>query len=331
MRHTRIFCSTFVAALLVCAVASVTASAKLPEWGQCRALEGGGGKYANDGCTQQVKKVYGAYTGAYEWYPLGRSANEMSDGQQAQLQSSSGEETSETFRFASGREIRCHAEGTAGGSRLPLDGSNDMTDALDLASNGCEEPVLGLENNGEPGLGGLPPGNCHSFGAGEGSEIETGPEFEDGETVPASGTTWRGKTLFLSAKTSSTPAAGISYKTEPAAQRFFPQITCESGPDSEPLSVQIGGHRRSERLVEEISPVNKMLSSGFTATLQPQSKGGTEALVNTGAYEPVTIESSIRFGREIYLPYEQRVAWEEQYGGKNYEPYDNELELKATP
>lgn len=314
----------FTVALLACAVASGAASAKLPEWGQCRATpSGSGGRYANAGCTQQVKKVYGAYTGGYEWYPLGRTADEMTAGQQANLKASAGEETSETIRFASGREIRCHGE-TERGSILPLDGADEVTDAADLASNACEEPVLGLENHGEEGHegNGLLPGSCHSVGVGEASEINTSPEYRAGETVPASGTTWDGKTVFLSDRTNATPAVGISFKTDPAGQRFFPQIVCESGPASEPLAIQIGGHKKSERLVAEITPVNTMVSRGFTAVLRPQAKGQTEGVVNTGPYEPVTIEMSVEFDQEPYIGYEQRLAGFE---------YSNELELKATP
>jgi len=312
---------------VLAAVAASSASAKLPEWGQCReTASGSDGKYGNANCTQQVKKVYGSYPGAYEWYPLERQPGEIESGQQTKLHSSYDEEGTTTFRFASGRELRC----TSGyeESRLPLDGANVVTDAIETEWNGCEEPVLELENHGEPGLGENYPGTCFTPTGGYG--ISTEDEYRNGESTPPEGATWNGKTEFLGAKTASTPSVGIAYKTNPGKERFFPQIDCEGGENSRSLSIQIGGHKRSEELVAEITPVNTMLQHGFTATLRPQAKGTMEALVNTGEYEPVTIESSIYFGGAVYIGPEQRLAWEEQYGGPNYR-YNEELELKASP
>ncbi len=59
-----------VAMIAVVAAMAGSASAKLPEWGKCEASATHEGKYADAGCTQPVKKVYGKYTGGYEWTPL---------------------------------------------------------------------------------------------------------------------------------------------------------------------------------------------------------------------------------------------------------------------
>ena len=337
MRHARTLSLCLLSVLALGAVAASGASAKLPEWGQCReTASGSGGKYGNANCTQQVKKVYGSYPGAYEWYPLGHTAGDMAD-----LVSWPGSPVSPArIRFASGREILCSGSEEGEEEALSLDGANVVTDAPQLYFANCEEPVLALENDGEiPEGHEKPAGECESTGAGGFvPEITTSPEARNGRSSPPEGTTWGGSTEFLGEKTGSSPSVGISYHTTPERERFFPQITCESGEDSQPLNIQIGGHKRGERLVEEITPVNQMLNgAGFTATLRPQAgRQAVQALVNTGEWEPVTVEASTYFdgrnGEEgIYIPYEQRLAWEEAYGERNYSRYSNSLELKATP
>lgn len=71
------------------------------------------------------------------------------------------------------------------------------------------------------------------------------------------------------------------------------------------------------------------MSSAYTAALRPESHDPTEALVNTGGWEPVAIEASLYFPA-IYIGYSQKLSWEEGYEQPNYQ-YANELELKATP
>ncbi len=61
MRHVRMLGLCLVAVFALAAVAATSASAGLPEWGQCYAKEGG--KYANAGCTEKAKKG----TGTFEW------------------------------------------------------------------------------------------------------------------------------------------------------------------------------------------------------------------------------------------------------------------------
>lgn len=71
-----------VAALVFIASAAAGASAaKLPEFGACEAVPSHEGKYADANCMLPVKKVYGKYTGGYEWYTWeqalgGRGLNE---------------------------------------------------------------------------------------------------------------------------------------------------------------------------------------------------------------------------------------------------------------
>jgi len=328
VRHARTLSLCLLGALAFAAVASSSASAKLPEWGQCRATaSGSGGKYANPGCTQPVKKVYGTYPGGYEWYPLARSAEEVNGEEETNLQYNGGEveqpDRLVTYKFASGREIQC-SSGLAQETEMPLDGANVVTDAPLWTFGECTEPVLALENHGEPGPGGSYPGSCHSTDGLEG-QITTEKEWRKGLSTPPRGTTWFGKTGFLGSKTSSTPSVGVVYKADPAKERFYQQILCESGGASQPLSIQIGGHKGSERIVAEVTPVNAM-AQAHTVTLHPQSHDTTEALVNTGAYEPVAIEASMYFPA-IYIGYEQRLAGFQQPGTN----YENELELKASP
>ncbi|HTZ64054.1 MAG TPA: hypothetical protein VMB51_08115 [Solirubrobacteraceae bacterium] len=61
MRHLRMLGLCLVAVLAVVAISATSASAKLPEFGQCYAKAGG--KYANSSCTEKAKKGQGAY----EW------------------------------------------------------------------------------------------------------------------------------------------------------------------------------------------------------------------------------------------------------------------------
>ncbi|HUA10516.1 MAG TPA: hypothetical protein VMA83_00760 [Solirubrobacteraceae bacterium] len=308
--------------MVFAAVAASSASAKLPEWGQCReTASGSGGKYANAGCTQQVKKVYGSYAGAYEWYPLERTAGDISDGQQTSLEYNTKlEQQPTTFTFASGVEIRC-ARGIGLYAAMPIDGSSVVTDAPEWDFKKCVEPVRLLENYEEEYE---EAGECRSFDGFE-EEITTHTEYKDGWKTPAEGPTWSGRTEFLAGKKTSMPSVGIVYKTEPGKARFYQQILCEAGEDTSPLSIQLGGHKGDERIVSEVTPLNTM-SEAHTVTVRSR---GTEALVNTGEWEPVTIAASMYFP-EIYIGAEQRQAWEEGYREPNGR-YVNDLELKATP
>lgn len=61
MRHLKVLGLCLVAMFAVAALVASSATAGLPEFGQCNAKEGG--KYANAGCTKKAKKG----TGAFEW------------------------------------------------------------------------------------------------------------------------------------------------------------------------------------------------------------------------------------------------------------------------
>ena len=322
MRHVKTLAPLIAAAFVCAAFGAATASAKLPEWGQCReTASGSGGKFANAGCTQRVKKVYGSYPGGYEWFPLTRTAGEIESGEQTSLGGGEGtEESASSFKLAGGHEIRCSSTEPW---VLPLDGADAVTDAPFFWLDGCQEPVAAAE---EPILGAYhQPGECWTAGI-SGGEIYTRRQYEAGETSPASGTTWVGSTAFLAEKTSPTPSVGIIYKTSPARERFLSQTICEGALHSESLSIQVGGHKRTERIVAEITPVNTM-SKAYSAAFRGQS---LEALVNTEAYAPMTFEASFGHGTEVYIGYSQRLAWQEQNGGPNFR-YNSELELKATP
>ncbi len=61
MRHVRVLGPCLVAVFAIAAIAATSASAGLPEFGECYAKAKG--KYADSGCTEKAKKG----TGAYEW------------------------------------------------------------------------------------------------------------------------------------------------------------------------------------------------------------------------------------------------------------------------
>jgi hypothetical protein len=136
VRYLRILGMCMVAVFAIAAVTATGASAeKLPAWGQCEASETHEGKYADAGCTEPVKKVYGKTTGGYEWHPL-----------EGEYHFRNGEIGPTTFETTNGKKIQC-AEGALEG-RQRVEAPNRVSSML-VTFEGCESEgreCLGLTN-----------------------------------------------------------------------------------------------------------------------------------------------------------------------------------------
>jgi hypothetical protein len=305
VRYIRMLGACPVMAAVVIATMTGSASAKLPEWGTCTASATHEGKYADPGCIQPVKKVYGKYTGSYEWYPL---VEATSGNPGAELLYGGGREQSPvTITFKDGYQITCSgglSEETYG---FPLRTARSTT-APDFGFAGC------VDSEG---------GGCTTSGGGNELEIESLPEWEKGEKKePGS---WKGEPKFISGKGGPTPVVGMVYQTEEPRGIFYGHIACEG---EAVHAFTIGGEKRGEQLTSQITPVNTMTSE-YTATLT-QSGGvqGPETLeghptkplyaeVNGNTRETIGIEGAMLFTSIIVE-------------SPNHKP-PFEVELKATP
>ncbi len=286
-----------------------TASAKLPEWGKCEASETHEGKYADAGCTQPVKKVYGKYSGGYEWTPL-VEATGGNDG--AYLKFSRYSEAAQgpvSIELASGYKITC-GEGLLHETELLL---------RDATSTTAPEFVYGDCVNSEGGL-------CTTTGAANAAEIDNNIAFFKGENKePGS---WTGKPTFIEGKHGSMPAVGIVYTAEEKRGRMWQQIACEG---EAVHAFVIGGEKGGEELTTQITPVNTMTES-YTATLAqkagvqgPETLEGhatkpLEALVNGEKWETVGFEATMVFPESLV-----------ESPNYSHGPTGEEVELKATP
>jgi hypothetical protein len=286
----------------------------LPAWGQCVHTESGtGGKYADAGCTQPVKKVYRSYTGGYEWYPHEVSP-EVGVGEGALQDRIPAEEqpvSSTTITLADGGTITCQAlrETTV----VDITGPHTTLGAPRLAFRGCR-PSEGSE--------------CHSTDAEEEAEITTIQAWED--YFHRSGPTWHGTLTYFKGRRTSDPVVGYVWQTSPPKERFLQQIVCEGGPVQ---ALLVGGHKRGEELATEITPVNTMSRShtltmsqsdgvGLPSSFEGRRAKPLEALVNGETWEPIGFDATMLF------PETEGVA-------SLTEPeavvVQGEMELKATP
>ena len=306
MKYMRMVGVCLVAMIAVVAAVAGSASAKLPEWGKCEASATHEGKYADAGCTQPVKKVYGKYIGGYEWTPL-VEATSGNDGAKLKFtRYSPVEQAPVSIELASGYTITC-GEGLLHETELLLRDATSTTAPL-FVYGGCV--------NSEGSL-------CSTTGSPNEAEINDENAFFKGlRKEPGS---WTGKATFIENKRGSSPAAGIVYKTEEPRGRFFQQIVCEG---EAVHAFIIGGDKRGEELTTEITPVNTMTEE-YTAILR--QSGGVqlpealeahatkplEALVNGERWETVGIEASMVFPETVV---------------ERPNPFPpEEVELKATP
>jgi hypothetical protein len=297
-----------VTMVVVVAVMTGSASARLPEWGKCEASATHEGRYADAGCTQPVKKVYGKYTGGYEWSPLVEATNGRDGAKLKFTERSSVVQAPVSIELKDGYSITCDT-GLFPETQLPLRDATSTT-APRFAWGGC------INSEGH---------ECVTTGAATEAEIDDENAWEKGlEKEPGS---WTGKTAFIEGRRGATPAAGIVYKTEEPRGRFFQQIVCEG---EAVHAFVIGGDKRGEELTTEIQPVNTMTEE-YTAILKqsggvqlPEALEGhptkpLEALVNGERWETIGIEATMVFPETVVEP-------------PNPHPFPpEEVELKATP
>jgi hypothetical protein len=295
-----------VAMMVAVAAMAGGASAGLPEWGKCEASATHEGKYADAGCTQPVKKVYGKYAGGYEWSPLVEATNGHDGAKLKFTERSSVVQAPVSIELKDGYSITC-STGLFPETQVPLRDATSTT-APHFAYGGC------INSEGH---------ECVTTGAATEDEINDENAWEKGlEKEPGS---WTGKTTFIEGRRGATPVAGIVYKTEEPRGRFFQQIVCEG---EAVHAFVIGGDKRGEELTTEIQPVNTMTEE-YTATLKqsggvqlPEALEGRptkplEALVNGERWETIGIEATMVFP-EITIE------------SPNVRP-PFEVELKATP
>jgi len=301
-------------------VAASSASAKLPEWGRCEASEQHQGRFADAGCTQPVKKVYGRYTGGYEWRPLSEPEPIEEPGEVSGLDYRTREipqpSAESTIVFGNGDRIKCSIP-LFPETQIRLTGPHMTTEAPYVEFGGCVDERTG--------------GECNSTDE-ENFEAGIGDATAWRHGLEQRGPSWTGTMAFISGKHTAEPAVGLVYKTENSKERFLQQIVCSARGGGEPLTIAIGGRKAGEELTMAITPVNAM-SESFTASMVqsagvqgPTSLEGKptktfEALVNAHEWQTVGFEASLLF-TETYLG----PIHEHDQGGN-----ETELELKATP
>jgi hypothetical protein len=295
------------------------AGERLPAWGQCVHTESGtGGRYADPGCVQPVRKVYGSYTGAYEWYPMEVSPG-PGDGEailRDRLPPEQQPAPSTTITLADGYTITCQALMGRRSTGLFITGPLVTLSAPIVAFDGCRAtfPEEGSE--------------CFTSDFEEEGEITTLQEnynYYYGE-----GPTWHGKLTYFEGRRTAEPVVGYVWETSPAKERFLQQLDCEGGPVQ---TLEVGGHKRGEELAMQVTPLNtmsefhtlKMSQSGgvgLPASFEGHGAKPMEAQVNGTTWEPIGFETTMLF------PETEAVYPEAEPRGVRV---SNEMELKATP
>jgi hypothetical protein len=262
------------------------ASAKLPEWGQCREAVGGtGGKYQNDSCTVKAGKAKGVPTGGFEWHPASEErTGEPGTAYQLSLAGSIGMET------ASGKRVTCS---------VLVEGSHDIITGPKTSGTPLWD-FKGCESEGQ---------ECVASHAPEAGEIEDFYAYfeEPGEPgQPAPG--WRGKLGFIS-KPSGTVGEEYTVLND---ERLFPPISCQGDIGT----VWIGGDRHgNDSFIGKLEPVNEMTKS-FTETYAASAPGDQspsgfnghgnahlEAFLDQH-WEPVALEAVFTYGFESEKAFE---------------------------
>jgi hypothetical protein len=262
-----------VTVLVLGAVMATGASAKLPEWGQCVATEGGtGGRYVDQACTMKAKgkgepKVY---SGGYEWTP---AEEEFSS------KNGSGFTLNETFKFETATaKIECTGASTA--SIMAFLESSAVTPLWKFT--GCT--TNGDENCSTLSIGSLP------------GEISNGLERLEPETI---GWEHPGGLGFVERGTESEPVVGLSFKEvvneeTHKPEPFFTPVSCEleegATPNENPVgTVLIGGDRvGGNGVIGALSPVNEMKST-YTLTYA-QGGSGMQSPTRFAHRKPQTLQ-----------------------------------------
>lgn len=294
LKNVRILGVCLVAALVFVALAAAGASAaKLPEFGACEAVPSHEGKYGDANCTLPLKKVYGKYTGGYEWYTWehaleGRGLN--------QYVFKRGEIGATTFETTNGKTIQC-GEGEL--YRSEITGPKNIGQILTY--------FYGCESEGQV---------CSS------EFEEYGSITDELEWLNSEGL--RGELVDVAGKKTSTPSVGLTFTSFKAGAPLF-TVVCEG----QLGSVRIGGPggKKTEKTkgntaISLISPVDQMTTQ-YTQTFTQTG----------GVQEPAATEKGKTLSLQEYLSNENKwvglgIAGTVQYPAGREEP---PTEIKATP
>jgi hypothetical protein len=226
-----------VAVFALGALTAAGASAKLPEFGGCEAAPNHEGKYADAGCIEPGKKVYGKYAGGYEWNtetqfepPYGLEGYNFDHGPIGPT----------TFETTSGKTITCTG-GELG--QLQILNSKDVRKILTIFEG------------------------CESEGQGCASKFEEAGRITD-EVKWASGEGFKGELVYVSGKNTTTPTVGLTLTSANAGEPLF-TVVCKGAIGT----VEIGGAggKKTEKskgntAISLISPVDEMATE-YTQTL----------------------------------------------------------------
>ncbi|HYM45313.1 MAG TPA: hypothetical protein VES65_04035 [Solirubrobacteraceae bacterium] len=297
-----------VAVLMVSAVAAVSASASLPEWGGCEATPGG--KYTDGACTVRASH----HNGTYEWntganfgkvWETEHGGNPPLELQRHFLGSTStvSQIGPSTFETSTGKKMECQEGAIA--YQLENASTKGVRDVY-LHLYGCE--VAGH--------------SCESGFYGPGEVTNEEQWFEEQG--------FKGKLGFVSGKESPEPVVGLSLTSFRTAKQWKEKNEEEHNTGfskTEPLlfaeckgligSVKIGGGRSRNTLISLITPVDQMrteYTQVFTQTggvQQPSAfegktgsfMGVAEALEEPIGWStpPITIRPEERFEPEVWL------------------------------
>lgn len=251
LKRVRILGVCLVAALVFAALVAAGASAaKLPEFGACETVPSHEGKYGDANCTLPLKKVYGKYTGGYEWYTWeqargGRGLKEYTF--------KHGAIGATTFETTNGKTIQC-SEGELYASEIT--GPRNLGQFLTY--------FYGCESEGQV---------CSS------EFEEFGSITDELEWLNSEGL--KGELVDVAGKKTSTPSVGLTLTSFKAGAPLF-TVICEGSLGS----VRIGGPggKKAEKskgntAIALISPVDQMATEytqTFTETGGIQEPAATE-------------------------------------------------------
>ena len=276
------------------AITAAGASAKLPEWGECREAEhenaegeteyGVDGRYTDANCRVLAKgKGQGEariYDGTYEWLPVESESGKIRNPTS----------TSATFETAAGYKIECAQ--TLSSSSFKLHGPFETKTPLwifeDCASEG--QPCTTISIGSEPGV----------------ISNQLAWLEEDGRG-------WQGHFGLLEGKGGAEPAVGLEFSSSNTktgeAEPFFVPISCDGaigtvliGGDKEPGIARHGNNS----FIGSVSPVNEMEEE---FTLKYEENGGVPAIEHFekgkkahsleafvhNEWEPVAIKATLKF------------------------------------
>jgi hypothetical protein len=239
VRHVRMLGICMAAMLALAAATAAGASAeKLPAWGTCEAAGGHEGKYADPGCIEPVKKIYGKYTGGYEWHPQERAYD-----------FESGLIGPTTFETTNGKKIAC--ENGALEARQAVAAPNRVREML-VAFYGCESE-----------------GRVCSGKFEEAGRISNEIAWFQEQSI-------EGELVYLSGKDTTSPVVGLTLTTEVAGQPLF-TVSCDGELGTVEIGGAGGKGAQKAKgntAIGVVSPIDEMTTE-YTQTFK-QTSGAQE-------------------------------------------------------